>query len=390
MSGNSSKYKYILAMAAAAGLAFPQGAFATNGILQIGNGMVAHGLGGAGIANAGEAAAGMDNPALITRTGNAASAGISIFNPNRSADFGGGYVASDSSYFYIPQAAYTSVIDARLSWGIMAYAMGGMNTDYPDTLIGEPSGVNLAGLIVAPTLAYKVTPGTAVGASLLLGYESLKMRNVLGITGDDSATSYGLKLGITTAVADGVSLGATLQPKMQMGEIGYFCTALGGFGFSGDCQLTLPNIFGVGGKFAVGRDITIVADILQAQWSGVDVFDFFGWQDQTIYKLGIEWRASEALALRAGLNYGKSPIPEKVGVVTMNTWFPAVTETHVTLGASYKLSGMTTLTGYYLHAFNNTETDPAGVGSPLPNGLNASRVKMDQNALGVGINMMLR
>lgn len=390
MSGNSNKYKCILAMAATAGLAFSPGAFATNGILQIGNGMVAHGLGGAGIANAGEAAAGMDNPALITQTGSAVGVGLTLFNPNRSADFGAGYVASDSQYFYIPQAAYTSVVDPRMSWGIMAYAMGGMNTDYPDTLIGEPSGVNLAGLIVAPTLAYKVTPGTAVGVSFLLGYESLKMRNVLGITGDDSATSYGVKLGFTTAVTDGVTLGATLQPKMQMGEIAYFCNALDSFGFSGNCQLTLPTMFGVGGKFALGRDVSLVADIMQVEWSGVDVFDFFGWQDQTLYKLGVEWRASDTLALRAGYNYGKSPIPEKLGVVTMNTWFPAVTESHVTLGASYKLSGMTTLTGYYLHAFRNTETDPAGVGNPLPSGFNASRVKMDQNALGIGINMMLR
>ncbi|QLQ01512.1 MAG: outer membrane protein transport protein [Thiobacillus sp.] len=36
----------------------------------------------------------------------------------------------------------------------------------------------------------------------------------------------------------------------------------------------------------------------------------FGWKDQTIYKLGVNWGVNERLQLRAGYNYGKSPIPD--------------------------------------------------------------------------------
>lgn len=369
---------------------------ATNGILQVGNGMVAHGLGGAGLANAAEASAGMDNPALIALTGDAVAAGLSYFSPNRSYDVGGGYIDSESNRFYIPHAAYSTAIRRDLSWGVMAYAMGGMNTDYPANPAGLPydSGVNLSGLIVAPSLAWRWTPKMSVGASLLLGYENLKMRNVFGITGDDTTTGYGVKLGFVGEVTNGIDLGFTIQPRMVMREVDYFCGALrGGFGFQGDCQVALPDIFGIGGKFTLGKNMTMVADVMQVQWSGMDVFDFFGWQDQTVYKLGMEWRQSPRLALRAGYNYGKSPIPQnRPGVVTMNTWFPAITEHHVTLGASYRMDDRTTLTAYGLHAFENDATDSAGVGTPLAalGGFPASRSKMNQNALGIGFNITLR
>jgi long-chain fatty acid transport protein len=157
MSFNRSK----LAMAVAA-LTFSSGAFATNGILQAGNGMVAHGLGGAGLSNAGEASAGMDNPALISQTGDALNVAWSVFMPDRTTDttavntsvFGvpnaGTVATSDSKMFGIPQVAFTSKINEAMSWGIMAYAMGGMNTDYrtgPFPGLGqtEPQSVNLQG-----------------------------------------------------------------------------------------------------------------------------------------------------------------------------------------------------------------------------------------------------
>ncbi len=81
-----NKSKLAVAVAAAAGLTFSSGAFATNGIIQAGNGMVAHGIGGAGLSNAGEASAGMDNPALISQTGDSVSVAWSMFMPDREVD----------------------------------------------------------------------------------------------------------------------------------------------------------------------------------------------------------------------------------------------------------------------------------------------------------------
>ncbi len=391
-----------LALAVAAVFALPASAFATNGILPAGNGMVSQGMGGAGLANAGEAAAGMDNPALISQTGNAISAGWTIFSPQRKVDstsVGGSVVKSDSTMFAIPQAAFTSRIDSDMNWGIMAYAMGGMNTDYGSdpfpSAFGQtagPQSVNLQGLILAPTMSYNFTPDFAGGISVLLGYETLTTRNLFGEgasgTGQRTATGVGVKLGLDAKVADGIELGAMFQPKLSMKDHNdYFKQLLSGFGFTGNSGLDLPTEYGVGAKFAVGPNVDILADALYYDWAGVDVFKFFGWKSEPVYKIGAEYRPTDSLALRIGYNYGKSPIQGGAAAVNgsmdaafANYPFPAISQSHVTLGVGYKLDSKATLNAYYLYAPSVTETASATSHTP------GVKISMSQTAFGLGVN----
>jgi len=401
-----NKSKLAVAVAAAAGLTFSAGAYATNGIIQAGNGMVAHGLGGAGLSNAGEASAGMDNPALISQTGDSINVAWSMFMPDRTVDTTGAVgpfgtaAASDSKMFAIPQAAFTSKINDGMSWGIMAYAMGGMNTDYRTGLFGgsAPESVNLQGLIIAPTMSFAINKNVAIGGSLVVAYETLTTRNLFGQgaagTNEGSAMGYGVKLGVDAKLADGISIGAMVQPKLSMDEISYFKNFLGGFGYSGDAALTLPNEYGIGAKFAAGKSVDIVADILYYQWSGVEVFEFFGWEDQIVYKLGVEFRPTDSLALRVGFNYGESPIkggnPAGAGgsmdAAFANYPFPAISETHFTLGLGYKMDKNLTFNAYYLYSpeASQTATNTSMTsGGPFPAG---TEIKMSQNAFGLGIN----
>lgn len=381
------KHKLALAIAAAAGMTFSAGAMATNGIMQAGNGMVAHGFGGAGLSNAGEAMAGYDNPALISQTGDSLSMGFSVFMPDRAWEAGGTEFASDSKMFAIPQVAFTSKASDAISWGIMVNAMGGMNSDYRvGAMSGGPESVNLQGMMIAPTMSFALNKDLSLGASLLLGYETFTARNLfgMGVTDEGSAMAYGVKLGANWQVTDGISVGGMVQPKMSSDEFSFFKDFLSGtFGFNGDAALVLPNQLGVGGKFAVGKSIDIVADLMWYQWSDVDVFEFFGWDDQIVYKVGAEFRPSDKLALRAGFNYGESPI--KGGTILPATGmdaafanypFPAVSETHVTLGLGYQMDKNMAFNAYYLYSPENTETTAAGTFA----------IKMEQNAFGLGIN----
>jgi len=333
-----------------------------------------------------------------------------MFMPDRTTTLYGTYdIKSDAKMFAIPQIAFTSKINNQMSWGIMAYAMGGMNTDYRTDTVSlayfsdiRPSTVDLSGLIVAPTLSFKPTNNLSLGASLLIAYENFRARNLFGSdsayyagavparfgTNEGSAMGYGVKLGADFKITDGISVGAMIQPKISMGEISWWKDFLqnyvGMFGatpFTGDAALTLPNEFGIGGKFAVGKNVDIVADIMYYQWTSVDVFDYFGWEDQIVYKVGAEFRPSDKLALRAGLNYGKSPIqpgisPSGLPTVFANYAFPAISETHVTLGLGYKMDKNMALNAYYLYAPKATVTDTF---TPV-------ELSMSQNAFGVGLN----
>ncbi len=400
-----NKSKLAVAVAAAAGLTFSSGAFATNGIMQVGNGMAAHGTGGAGLSNANEAMSGFDNPALIGQTGDSISMGFSVFMPDRQvntsavpAGAGGraGDNVSDSKVFAIPQVAFTSKINNDMSWGIMVNALGGMNTDYRAPALNggstAPQTVDLSGMIVAPTLSYALGKNATLGASLLIGYTNFRTRNVFGqgVTNEGSTVGYGVKLGADFKVADGISVGAVLQPKVNMDEFDWFKTMLTGFGFTGDAALTLPNIAGVGAKFKVGNSMNVVTDLMYYQWTSVDVFEFFGWDDQFVLKAGLEYAATDKLTLRAGFNYGESPIQggSKTGnqsdAAFSNYPFPAISEQHITVGLGYKMDKNMTVNAYYLHSpeacqtattASNAETTPAG-----------TEICMTQNAFGLGLN----
>ena len=381
-----------LALAVAAIFALPASAFATNGILPVGNGMVSQGMGGAGLANAGEAAAGMDNPALISQTGNAIGLGWTIFSPERKVDtsaLGGSVVKSDSTMFAIPQGAVTARIDSDWSWGLMAYAMGGMNTDYPTGPFGSGSAqtVNLQGMILAPTGSYAINPNISVGASLLLGYETFTYHNLFGMgaSGQGTETGATVKLGVDAKVTQSISVAAEYQPKLSMGQVSSFKQFLGGFGFTGNAGLDLPASYGVGAKFAVARNVDILADYIYEDWSGVQLYKFFGWKSEPVLKIGAEYRPTRKWALRVGYNYGKSPIqggvPAANGAMDAayaNYPFPAISQSHITIGAGYKLDRKATLNAYYLYAPAVTETS----GNPTP----GEKITMSQNSFGVGLN----
>ena len=56
----------------------------------------------------------------------------------------------------------------------------------------------------------------------------------------------------------------------------------------------------------------------------------FGWDDMTVYKLGMMWTNNEDWTWRLGYSYGEQPIPDTE--MTFNILAPAVMEHHFTAG----------------------------------------------------------
>lgn len=89
----------------------------------------------------------------------------------------------------------------------------------------------------------------------------------------------------------------------------------------------------------------------------------FGWSDQWVYSIGAQYAVNDKLTLRAGYNYGKSPIGEED--VFNNMVFPAIVEHHATAGASYKLDKNWGLSMTYMKAFKNTIEGKGDVSSDM-------------------------
>ena len=111
-----------------------------------------------------------------------------------------------------------------------------------------------------------------------------------------------------------------------------------------------------------------------------------GWRNTTVYKAGIAYEPRPDLALRAGVAWLRQPIPESQTL--LNIFAPAVTERHITLGATLRLSRSWELSASYMRAVGATlygsSSIPAG---PPPGGVGGgeANLRMNQSALGVSL-----
>jgi long-chain fatty acid transport protein len=115
----------------------------------------------------------------------------------------------------------------------------------------------------------------------------------------------------------------------------------------------------------------------------------FGWTDQTAYKLGFRYALNKQWTLRAGYNYGKSPIPDDQLLFSMLA--PAVTERFYTFGASYDYKGIADISFSFVNAPKTGQVCEApGCTTMLTPGDSPGQfvaVELGYYALGVGVSM---
>lgn len=405
------KFTRVFAFMALAGLA--TSAYATNGYFAHGYGMSAKGMGGAGIAYPQDTLAAATNPAGMVHLGNRMDIGLEIFAPDRGFTYAGGSPDGNGSgamesWFPIPEFGYNRMINNDLSVGISVFGNGGMNTTYadgdhpftgfPGGTPGSTVGIDLMQMFISPTVAYKVNSQLSVGATLNLvaaAFES-KGLGAFGQADNGKDYSYGasVRVGALYQVNNMVTLGATYQSKTNMSKFDDYAAMFPNAG-----EFDLPATYGVGIAIKANDKLDIAFDVMRIEYEGVDVtgnlarntlFGLnqhgFGWEDQTVFKLGMAYKYSSDLTLRAGVNYGEQPINVATAAgnaddITsdFNTLSPGIVETHLTLGFTKQLSPTSSVTGAYMHAFNK-EVD--GVGGFL----GATTLEMSQNAFGLSYN----
>jgi long-chain fatty acid transport protein len=157
---------------------------ATDGYFSSAYGIKATGRAGVALTETDDAFGGANNPATISFAEDRFDLGVNWFRPERSAERTGpatplnGHVASGHRNFFIPDFAYKSTVNEHWAVGVSIYGNGGMNTDYAagqlnlggpggqNLLAGQGTlGVNLAQVLVAPTLAWKISESQSLGLS---------------------------------------------------------------------------------------------------------------------------------------------------------------------------------------------------------------------------------
>jgi long-chain fatty acid transport protein len=282
-------------------------------------------------------------------------------------------------------------------------------------------GVNLAQVLIAPTLAYKINEHHSIGFAPILGYQTFRAYG-LGLfqafssdpnsttnNGNDKVFGYGARVGYQGHYGN-FSLGLSATSKIYMDE---FNDYKGLFAEHGD--LDIPATYGAGIAYHATPGLTLVADVSRILYGDVasmhnkgptanEFFNGFtgalvgnpslvsnplgtsygwgfGWDDVWVYKLGINWEYNPRWTFRAGYNYSKVPYDEDQ--VLFNVLAPAVVEHHVTAGFTYGLNPGAELSVTYMHAFKNKlDYTYSGTG-PYQGFSYSAKNEMYQNALEV-------
>ena len=337
--------------------------YAGGGYFAMGYGPIAWQLAGAVTAVSEDAFAGATNPAKLSVAGNRLDLSLTLLNPNRKVERTGATgpasaynfsSTSANSLFFVPEFAYSRQVNEQLAIGISAYANGGMNIEYRDTtgipatnlnpaLCGTKPGNFMGGcgklgfdmgqFIVAPTLAWQFAPGQSLGISPLLTLQMFKAYGLQAFApssgsprhvtnnGQDYALGAGVRVGWLGEFKPWLSLGAAYSSKIYMQDFDKYK------GLLVEGSFDIPANYNIGIAIKPRPDWLLAFDIQRIEFRGVRALSNgilpsltdplanplgsksgsgFGWQrDQTNYKLGVIYKATPQLTLRAGYTYGQ-------------------------------------------------------------------------------------
>ncbi|SHI88848.1 long-chain fatty acid transport protein [Malonomonas rubra DSM 5091] len=400
----ASKYLFPLLLAVVL-LLCPGNSQATNGYLQQGIGAKEESLAGAVLALPQSSMSAASNPATLSATGNRLDIGLDWFRPSRHADNsdGSGWHESDGKDYLIPQLGISYRCSDSLSFGLIGYANGGMQTDWRKNFFGTtPTYSNLSQLILAPTFAYRFKENHSVGASINYirqSFEARGLQNFAAFTpsgstafltnrGEDDSEGWGVRFGYFGQLTDRVNIGAFWQPKTSMSKFSRYRELLPEQG-----GMDVPESYGIGVAIKLHPAVFVAADWTHIRFAdvatlgnhntigatllGSDNGPGFGWRNIDVIKLGISYRPTENWTLRVGWNHGNNPVPSSQTAI--NVLSPATITDHFACGLSWQPNQSNEISLTYWKGFGKKVIgDFAAL-----NGADAANLKMRQENFGV-------
>jgi long-chain fatty acid transport protein len=362
---------------------------ATNGDNLISLGAESRAMGGTGIAMGMGTDSVFKNPSwLADIKGTQAMFGATLFMPEVKAkndNANGQEATSKADTSLIPAVSHAGRISDSIAYGIGMFGVSGMGADYRNENGMTPQEnkglsdmrTNFQYMRFVPSVAYK-KENLRVGAGLTLAYGALDMAAVMPTDPQDMSTykqrgggmsddfGFGAQLGAGYTITPNISVGAFYQTEIATEYEDVFDFNMDGI--YDDLKLNQPAEYGIGVGFK-NSNIRASLDVKQIKWSDAEGYDSFGWDDQTVYSLGLEYKNTSDLAIRAGYSHANSPLDDgnfkgaTVGGAQMRPQdvtyfnmmgFPAISEDHYTVGLGYKFNNKIGIDIAYVYAPKET------------------------------------
>ncbi len=301
--------------------------------------------------------------------------------------------------FYYPAAE-------GLVLGVGVYVPSGLGTEWKGEDLAVLTGGNKiewmskVGVVsISPLIAYRISEKLYVGATFNINYGMMDLKTTAGMQQySESSTGWGVgaTLGMLYKASDKFSIGVTARSASKISFSGSATMeALKAYAQLGvpvesdfERDITWPIWIGVGVAYRPSDYLTITADVQWTQWSQEDVIitDYksnfwkaifemtpekeeemvFHWKDATQIRFGVEYRASENIALRAGYYYDPAPAPNE----TMNILLPNFTNNVITAGVGIRTGNLNIDIGFEYLMGKEREVLPSQHNMPGHYGMN--------------------
>ena len=396
----------LLAATALSGL--PRDAAATVGMNPICYGTDNCGMGGAGIALGGNTAGSILNPALSGRAGKELliSAGwlhADVSGNTSGSGLAGNTAQQDSRANDFADGTFALNWKFNDAWAanFSIFPGGGGATNWKFARTGANAGNNggpfdhqirTRYFFFEPSVSY--TPpqdkNWSFGVGVIVSYQDMKTDSLGASFGQlaaadkqkvDSSMGAGFHLGAFWQPDPILSLGATYRSRVWSEEYEHYTKGTAQI-FKG--SMDMPAQWGVGMavKPPPVPKLTLAGDLKYIAWNSVKAIGDlpgtggFGWDSQFVFAVGAAYDVTDKLIGRIGYTYGKSPID--AGGMFANFLFPAISEHHVTAGASYKLTPTWELGASAFWSPENTVTNNRAVNDTYAQNGGNTTVSMEQ------------
>jgi long-chain fatty acid transport protein len=346
------------------------------------------------------------NPATITHVPNTMDFGLEIFFPHSSLAssvpanaFGpglppvplAGEAISRPGIFPLPSVSLVyHAEDWPLTFGLGAFPVAGFGANYPGSLLNpivspqRPNGLGLgpiysqfSTLQIAPAVAWKINDHLSVAAGPTIDLSSLDADPLFVVSpnpdgsyppGTHSRIAWGagFQMGVYYRFDNGFRVGASFKSPQWLETFQWQTVDNLGRPRLASWHFDLPMIPSVGvayhvDRWLIGSDLRYVdfgnaAGLSQSGFDPSGAVRGLGWKSCFGLTFGVQYLLTDSLSLRAGYTYNGSPIEDQF--TSFNVASTTIIEHTVSLGASYKLTDLLTLSLAYAHGFENSNTGP--------------------------------
>ncbi len=288
-------------------------------------------------------------------------------------------VNAETNHNFSGSLGFYKPVSDKVTAGIYIYVPSGTSVEWDGAQLAPLTGMtpyewkSLFGMItISPAIAVKISEKFSIGASLNINYALDKVHRPAGVAmtpmgpvdlgqyeEDLSGLAVGATLGMLYKPSEKFSIGFTYKTPIKAklsGEAGISNAPLLGLPATseGEREATWPMWIALGFCYKPTDALTFTADAQFTNWKEMthipiaydhpawaQNFEEGGkfelrWKDCIMLRVGMEYKVSESLALRAGYYYDPGPAP----IETHNILLPEFDYHWITLGFGYSTEKM--------------------------------------------------